>query len=285
MARKNKIGLDYFPLDIDFFDDDKIQLIAGEFGVKGEYLVIRLLAKIYSTNGYFYQWGNDESILFAKRVGDGFTGALVNEIVSRLVKRGFFNETIFNSSKILTSRGIQKRYFEACERRKKVDVRSEILLVNPLECDNVNINVIDVDINAIDYNISTQSKVKEKESKVNKKENARGADDLIFPFDSENFLQAWNLWKNYRREQHRFVFKNLAEQAALKDLSELCQGSEEKAIAIIHQSINKGWAGLFQLKIQNQHQNGNRKNEPGTKRPILLAAEEALRRASGDNAE
>ncbi len=130
-----------------------------------------------------------------------------------------------------------------------------------------------------------EEKEEEKERNRKRKEHASAHEDLIFPFDSENFLQAWNLWKNYRREQHRFVFKNLAEQAALKDLSELCQGSEEKAIAIIHQSINKGWAGLFQLKIQNQHQNGNRKNEPGTKRPILLAAEEALRRASGDNAE
>ena len=33
MARPNKTGLDYFPLDIDFFDDEKIVAISGEFGI------------------------------------------------------------------------------------------------------------------------------------------------------------------------------------------------------------------------------------------------------------
>ena len=36
MARPNKIGLDYFPLDVDIFEDEKISAISGEFGIKGE---------------------------------------------------------------------------------------------------------------------------------------------------------------------------------------------------------------------------------------------------------
>ncbi len=30
MARPNKQGLDYFPLDVDFFNDEKIEAISGE---------------------------------------------------------------------------------------------------------------------------------------------------------------------------------------------------------------------------------------------------------------
>ena len=43
MARPNKIGLDYFPLDVDIFEDEKISAISGEFGIKGEITVIKLL--------------------------------------------------------------------------------------------------------------------------------------------------------------------------------------------------------------------------------------------------
>jgi hypothetical protein len=43
MARPSKTGIDYFPFDIDFFNDDKIQLIEAEFGIKGGYIAVRLL--------------------------------------------------------------------------------------------------------------------------------------------------------------------------------------------------------------------------------------------------
>lgn len=42
MARPNKMGLDYFPFDVDFFNDEKIVAISGEFGIKGEIVVIKL---------------------------------------------------------------------------------------------------------------------------------------------------------------------------------------------------------------------------------------------------
>ena len=37
MARPNKEGLDYFPFDVDFFSDEKIGSISGEFGIKDVY--------------------------------------------------------------------------------------------------------------------------------------------------------------------------------------------------------------------------------------------------------
>jgi len=55
MGRSNKKGLDYFPMNVDFFEDDKLQLIEAEFGLKGSVVAIRLLCKIYK-EGYFYQW-------------------------------------------------------------------------------------------------------------------------------------------------------------------------------------------------------------------------------------
>lgn len=60
------MGLDYFPMNVDFFEDDKIELIEAEFGIKGSILAVKLLCKIYK-EGYFYKWGEDECLLFQRR--------------------------------------------------------------------------------------------------------------------------------------------------------------------------------------------------------------------------
>ena len=57
MARPTKKGLDYFPFDVDFFEDEKIAAISGEFGLKGEIVAVKLLCAIYR-NGYFILWSD-----------------------------------------------------------------------------------------------------------------------------------------------------------------------------------------------------------------------------------
>ncbi len=127
-----KRGIDYFPLDVDFFEDDKIMLVSSKFGVKGEIITIRLLARIYKTNGYFMRWDEDTALLFAKTVGLGEPAyCLVNDVVQELARRGFFNEEILGSFDVLTSHGIQERYLKAVERRKTVEMIAEYCLVQP----------------------------------------------------------------------------------------------------------------------------------------------------------
>lgn len=104
-------GLEFFPIDTGFFDDDKIALIEGQFGIKGSYVAVRLLCKIYS-EGYYYKWDEDTCLLFAKKLGEGFVPNLVDDIVIGLVRRGFFDKTVFDSFGILTSAGIQKRWLK-----------------------------------------------------------------------------------------------------------------------------------------------------------------------------
>lgn len=131
MGRPIKRGLDYFPLDVGFFDDDKIAFVSARFQEKGELIAIKLLCKIYKDNGYYYQWGNDEAILFAKRVvGDPSQHTLVNDVVHELVKRGFFDRSIFDSFKILTSKGIQERYRKICsDCKRKFEIEEKIRLI------------------------------------------------------------------------------------------------------------------------------------------------------------
>ena len=157
----NNQAIDYFPMNVDIFDDDKIALVEGEFGEKGGYLAIRLLCKIFGTGGYYYQWGEDERLLLTKKLGTGFVPNLVQEIVLGLVRRGFFDEAVFDSFNCLTSRGIQNRYFEAVRKRRRVEVRPELLLVDVSKFKNVVILGEKVDISSKKGGNSAQSKVKE----------------------------------------------------------------------------------------------------------------------------
>lgn len=74
--------------------------------------------------------------------------------------------------------------------------------------------------------------------------------ELIYPFDTKDFHEAWELWKLYKKQQFKFQYKSpITEQAALKSLSLLAKTPEE-AVAIIHQSMGNGWKGLFELKTK-----------------------------------
>lgn len=168
MAVKHKIGLDYFSFDVDFFSDEKIEFVAARFGAKGELITIKLLCKVYR-NGYYCEWTEDDATMFAKRVGDGVTPALVNDVVAELAKRGFFNKDILSKFNILTSAGIQKRYLEATERRKTVELSKHLLLVNVVKNENVNITGQNVNISPQDVSIHTTKERKGKESKVNER--------------------------------------------------------------------------------------------------------------------
>ena len=127
MARPTKAGIDYFPLDIDFFEDEKIEPISGEFGIKGEIIAIRLLCAVYR-NGYFAMWNEQLKMTLAKRCS--VSHELIEQVVSRLVRWNFFNESLFNSDKVLTSTGIQKRFKEATRKRKIKYDRLEYWLIN-----------------------------------------------------------------------------------------------------------------------------------------------------------
>lgn len=161
-GRSFKDGLDYFSMDVHL--DDKFQLIEAEFGLKGFAVVVKLYQKIYGGLGYYCEWNEEVSLLFRSRCGLG--GNDVSEIVSAAVRRGLFDERLLKTYGILTSSGIQKRYFEATERRKCVQVFEEYLLLNISDLpSNVCIKSINVDINSENAYGNSQSKLKETKGK------------------------------------------------------------------------------------------------------------------------
>jgi hypothetical protein len=162
MPRPQKEGLDYFPLDVDIADDDKMELIEAKHGLIGFAVVIRLLMRIYKS-GYYYKWTEKEQLLFSKRIDVDIN--TVNEVINDAIKWELFDKKMLDKYEILTSKGIQKRYLEAVKRRQKVEMMSIYLLLKG-NCLNEYTNIEIVNINLIDDDINPQSKVKE--SKVNK---------------------------------------------------------------------------------------------------------------------
>ena len=73
---------------------------------------------------------------------------------------------------MLTSVGIQQRFFEAAYRRRRVDVYKELLLIDVSEMKHVRVLEENVDLAGENVDILSQSKVEE--SKVNKKESPYG---------------------------------------------------------------------------------------------------------------
>ena len=76
-------------------------------------------------------------------------------------------------------------------------------------------------------------------------------DKIILPFDSIEFLKSWEIWKDYKKNEHKFNYKsNQSEQAAAIKLSQLSGGDEKIAIKIINESLANGWKGFFKLTNQ-----------------------------------
>ena len=192
MARPIKEGLEYFPLDCDIDQDDKITLIEAQHGLIGFGIAIKLLMKIYN-NSYFYEWTEKEQLLFSKRVNVNINE--VNVVINDLVKWGFFDKDLFETEKILTSSGIQKRYLAAVGRRQKVKIIKKYLLLDK-ETVNVYKNLVIVDNNSssevVNDDIGTQSKVKKSKVKESKENNnndnvVKSENNIFYVFENCGF--------------------------------------------------------------------------------------------------
>ena len=183
MARPPKEGLDYFPLDVDVDQDDKIALIEAQYGIEGFGIVIKLMMKIYKTS-YFYEWTEREQLLFSKRVNVDINR--VNVIINDCVRWGLFDETVYNLHKVLTSKGIQRRYLTAIGRRQTVKMIREYLLLDD-ETVNAYKNLVIVNINPVNVDIMQTlipkgKETKGKETKVEeRKEEIPSSPPLYFP--------------------------------------------------------------------------------------------------------
>jgi len=167
MARPLKKGLEYFPLDIDIFDDPKLLFVSEKFGDMGELVAVKLLTWIYR-NGYYIDWNDEMAVIFSSRAFREMKSDFVISVVDELIERRFFNRKKYKNYGILTSEGIQKRWMNVIKRSKRnAIITSRFNLVSseetPLTSEETPAIEEETPLKAEE---STQSKVKE--SKVKK---------------------------------------------------------------------------------------------------------------------
>ena len=137
MARPQKEGLDYFPLDVGFFSDRKVKIIKARYGADGLAVYLYILCEIYKDKGYYLKTDDD----FIYTISDDLNMSYekIGQILNFLLERSLFDDTLFKSDKVLSSRGIQARFQEAIKRRavkKLIEVKDKYWLLDDRETES-----------------------------------------------------------------------------------------------------------------------------------------------------
>ncbi|MCM1077795.1 MAG: DUF4373 domain-containing protein [Bacteroides sp.] len=127
MARTIKKGLEYFPLDVDFFQDIRIRKLIKYQGGKAITVYALLLCNIYR-NGYYVKW--DKELPFILSEQTGYTEVYIQEAIDCCMNIGLLSKELFESDKVLTSKGIQERYRRICTSSRRGDEIHEFNLLS-----------------------------------------------------------------------------------------------------------------------------------------------------------
>ncbi len=181
-----KIGLNFFAFDTAM--ESNFRLIEADFGLKGFGVIVKLWQRIYGELGYYIEFDDEAALLFASELKVNCN--LVSEIVRAAIKRGIFHRGMYDTYKILTSHGIQKRFLDGTCRRVRVEMEERYLLLSAHEINsNVYINGKNVYKNGENVYRNEQSRVEESRREESRGErvekNARGKYKNVFLTEDE----------------------------------------------------------------------------------------------------
>jgi len=202
MAMTTK-GIQYFSLDVNFFEDDRIAVIISDYGFEAVAVTLKLFSQIYK-NGFYMKWNEKTCKVFTASFRSSFSSEMIDHLVHDLVKELVFEPSLFEKHQILTSKAIQRNYFEAVCRRKNFDVENvEYLLVeipkSKMNRKNVDKNVENADKNTKNADIFQQRKEKESKEKKSKED----MDTSCCAHQGETKYGFPDLCRRYRAELER----------------------------------------------------------------------------------
>lgn len=259
MSRPQKNGLDYFPLDVTFFSDPKIKILKARYGVDGISIYIYLLCEIYRS-GYYLQLNDDSVYIWSDDLR--MSAEKVKQVLNFLLERSLFDRILFQSDKILTSAGIQKRFQLAVKARAKknpIEVRDFWLLK---EAETESFIKVYPKINSSGKNEDNSGKnggfsreLSLKESKVN---NIYIRTHVPDPVLNQAILKFIEARKGLGRPMTDEAVGLLIEK--LKELS----GDPGEQVRILNQSVLNGWPDIYPLKRVRRDENGDQKKAART---------------------
>ena len=123
-------GINYFPMGVNFMEENAMEVIEAKYGIKGSAIVLKLLCKIYK-EGYYIRWDEEQCLIFANKAGREVQAEEVQGIIEILFIKGILDRNSYRENGILTSENIQKVWLEATKRRKRELSELPYLIVKP----------------------------------------------------------------------------------------------------------------------------------------------------------
>ena len=231
MARKLKVGLDYFPIDTDILLEPKIKKLMKLFGAEFLSIYICFLTMVYSS-GYYLEMSIDEladsiwtSLDFKNFELDV---SFVKAILQKMSEAHMIDSLSAEFDGVITSKAIQKQFLASTYRRKKAERPHWLLTPEEEEtvskfyginannnAINVDINEDNADINPINANRSTQSKSK-KEKKSKKEDKLDRFDIGKLPFEPNYYVSCLisdhllSIYEPFIQEFNDFIEETIA---------------------------------------------------------------------------
>lgn len=176
MAGKPKRSIDFAGWRTDIFENDtKIDELIEAQGWTGFSIYFYLCQKAYASDGYFYRWSYANSATTARRMGGGIGSETIRQVVGLCLQIGLFDKRLFDREGILTSRGIQRRYMAAIQKRSFKEVEGKLWLLNEKESEGLivvpeNSDSLPENAYSLPENTTKESRVKKSKVKESKAE-------------------------------------------------------------------------------------------------------------------
>lgn len=249
----NKPNLSYFPKSIGFYEDDKIFDLLDRYGPLGVTVYDCILCIVYR-NGYYAEIPLDKlSRMIMKMIGNKWVKnkKAVVQVVHFCSEIGLLDDGLMTKN-IITSVGIQRRYYEtAVKRMKRQLYNTEYWLLGkegkqePLF--DVQKNGINSEENGIN---SEENKITSEKNDIEIKENKK-IYNTPFPAELEREFQLYLL---VRANNYGGILPE-QEQAIRDNLWNLSADLDEK-IAIVKKATAGGWKNLYPLKKSRERKAG-----------------------------
>ena len=241
MARPKKSGLSYFPLDTDFFEDNKIRILKARSGNDGMILYIYLLCGIYK-EGYYMQVDDDFEYILSDDLGMDQNKA--KQVLNFLLSRSLFDNTLFQSDKVLTSAGIQRRFQLAIkERARKNPITVGRYWILSKEDTEPFIKCTLFDGFSGNQNCFSGKNEQDSSEKSLKKSKVNYIYDITFPTELTRALDLYFLV----REQNYGKISDIQKQALIEELKGIGADTKER-IAIVKKATAGGYKAFYPTK-------------------------------------
>ena len=241
----NKKGLAYFPKMIDFYEDDKIFDLLDRYGPLGVTVYDCILCIVYK-HGYYAEIPLDKlSKMIIKMIGNKWVKSqkAVVQVVHFCSEIGLLDDDLMTKN-IITSVGIQRRYYEiAVKRMKRRLYTDQYWLLGKAEDEEPLLNAPLNGINSEENRItSEENQNNSEESALEIKEN-KNIDNIVFSPELERAFQMYLLV----RKNNFGDIPDEQIQALRDDLLNLSDKEEER-IAIVKKATASGWKSFYKTE-------------------------------------